>query len=231
MKEAVILAGGLGMRLRDIVSDVPKAMAPVSGRPFLEIVLATLARKGVCRAVLALGYKAECVADHFGGDFAGMELAYAIEPSPLGTGGALREALRQCRSDHVFVLNGDTYIDLEVDAIEAQWQRHRLPIIVAREVPDTLRYGRLDVAGDLVVGFAEKGASGRGLINAGAYVFPANIVAALPEGGAFSLESDFLAHAVVHSPVQLFVSRGHFIDIGVPEDYARAQVELAEIAP
>ena len=229
MMEVVVLAGGLGTRLRHVVPDLPKPMALVSGRPFLEIVLGTLARKGFGRVVLALGYKAECIADHFGAVFAGMELAYEIEPYPLGTGGALRQALRRCTSDHVFVLNGDTYIDLEVDAIEAQWQRHRLPIIVARDVSDTARYGRLEVAGDRVVGFAEKGSSGRGLINAGAYVFPADIAGEFPGDDAFSLENDFLAHAVVRTPIQYFVSGGHFIDIGVPEDYARAQVELAEI--
>ena len=229
--EAIVLAGGLGTRLRRVVPDVPKAMALVSGRPFLEIVLGTLARKGFGRIVLALGYKAECIERHFGAGYAGMVLAYEIERSPLGTGGALRQALRQCRSDHVYVLNGDTYIDLEVDAIEAQWQRHRLPIIVARDVPDTGRYGRLDVAGESVVGFAEKGRSGRGLINAGAYVFPAAIAGEFPDDRAFSLENEFLSDAVVRLPVQFFVSRGHFIDIGVPEDYARAQIELAEIGP
>ena len=229
--EAIVLAGGLGTRLRRVVPDVPKAMALVSGRPFLEIVLGTLARKGIGRIVLALGYKAECIERHFGAGYAGMVLAYEIERSPLGTGGALRQALRQCRSDHVYVLNGDTYIDLEVDAIEAQWQRHRLPIIVARDVPDTGRYGRLDVAGEYVVGFAEKGRSGRGLINAGAYVFPAAIAGEFPDDRAFSLENEFLSDAVVRLPVQFFVSRGHFIDIGVPEDYARAQIELAEIGP
>jgi D-glycero-alpha-D-manno-heptose 1-phosphate guanylyltransferase len=229
--EAVVLAGGLGTRLREVVRDVPKPMALVSGRPFLEIVLGTLARKGFGRVVLALGYKAECVEDHFGAAFAGMEIAYVIERAPLGTGGALREALRQCGSDHVYVFNGDTYIDLEVDAIEAQWQRHRLPIVVAREVHDTGRYGCLDVTGEHVVGFAEKGRSGHGLINAGAYVFPAGIAAMFPDAEVFSLERDFLAAAVARLRVQFFVSRGHFIDIGVPEDYARAQIELAEIGP
>src|SRR5262245_5019960 len=97
--EAVVLAGGLGTRLRDVVPDVPKSMAPVSGRPFLEIVLGALARKGFARAVLAIGYKAECIVDHFGSTFAGISLAYETESSPLGTGGALRQALRQCRAD------------------------------------------------------------------------------------------------------------------------------------
>lgn len=228
--EAVVLAGGLGTRLRDLALNVPKPMAPVAGRPFLEILLATLARKQCGRVVLSLGYKAEIVVDHFGDSFAGMKLAYEIEQTPLGTGGALRRALVQCQSDHVFVLNGDTYLDLEVSEIEAQWRQNQLPIIVAREVLDTARYGSLDTVGSRVVGFVEKGVAGRGLINAGAYVFPKGIASAFPSDDAFSLERDFLAKAVQRSPFELFASRGQFIDIGVPVDYARAQVELAEIS-
>ena len=121
--EAVVLAGGLGTRLRALAPNVPKPMVPVAGRPFLEILLAALARKQCGRVVLSLGYKAEMVVDHFGDRFAGMELVYEIEQIPLGTGGALRRALVQCQSDHVFVLNGDTYLDLEVDKIEADYRR------------------------------------------------------------------------------------------------------------
>ncbi len=230
MIEAVVLAGGRGTRLSAVVSDVPKPMAPVAGRPFLEILLETLARNQCGRVVLSLGYKAETVVDHFGASFAGMELVYEIERTPLGTGGALRRALAQCNADHVFILNGDTYLDLEVGAIEAQWQRHRLPIIVAREVQDTARYGRLHTADNHVVGFVEKGIPGPGLINAGCYVLPPDIALDFPSDEAFSLEQDFLAAAVARSPFRLFVSRGYFIDIGVPEDYARAQRELARLA-
>lgn len=228
MIEAVVLAGGLGTRLRDIVPNVPKPMAPISGRPFLEILLTGLANKGCGRVVLSLGYKAESVVGHFGSRFAGMELVYEIERTPLGTGGALCRALTQCQSDHVFVFNGDTYLDLDIDQVEAQWQDNRFPIIVAREVPDTARYGRLETAGSRVVGFLEKGETGRGLINAGSYVFPKGIESEFPGDEAFSLEHDYLAKAVGRSPFQCFVSRGAFIDIGIPEDYARAQVELAE---
>lgn len=229
MMEAVVLAGGLGTRLRDLVPDVPKSMAPISGRPFLEILLAALARKRCVRVVLSLGYKAESVVDHFGDRFAGMELVYEIEQAPLGTGGALRRALARCQTDPAFVFNGDTYLDLEVSEIEAQWRQNRLPIIVAREVPDTARYGCLDTVGGHVIGFLEKGVADRGLINAGCYVFPRAITSEFPGDDAFSLERDFLMKAVSRSPFQVFVSRGQFIDIGVPADYARAQVELAGI--
>lgn len=227
--EAIVLAGGLGSRLRQVILDLPKPMAPVAGRPFLEIMLSSLAHKGFKRVVLSLGYLAEKVVSHFGENFAGMEMVYEIEPAALGTGGAVRAALSRCQSDHVFVFNGDTYLDLEVEKVEAVWQCQRVPTIVAREVPDTARYGRLDVGNAQVLGFLEKGTAGPGLINAGCYVFPRTILDAFELGQAFSLETDFLADAVKRQRFNVFVTEGRFIDIGVPEDYSRAQIELAGV--
>ncbi|MDF3838052.1 nucleotidyltransferase family protein [Cupriavidus basilensis] len=227
--EAIILAGGLGTRLREVVADVPKVMAPVAGRPFLEILLATLARKGFTRVVLSLGYLADKVMGHFGSSFGSMELVYEVENVPLGTGGAMRAALNRCKSEHVFVFNGDTFLDLEVGDVELDWSRHRAPIIVAREVPDTKRYGRLDTLSGRVLGFAEKGMSGPGLINAGCYVLPRGILDQFELGRTFSFETGYLADAVKEQQFNVFVTRGYFIDIGVPEDYARAQGELAGI--
>jgi D-glycero-alpha-D-manno-heptose 1-phosphate guanylyltransferase len=225
--EAIILAGGLGTRLRPMVPDMPKPMAPVAGRPFLEILLLGLAGKGFTRVVLSLGFMAKKIAAHFGARFAGMDLLYEIEESPLGTGGAVRQALLLCRSDHVFIFNGDTYLDLEASAVEIAWQANHLPIIVARDVPDASRYGLLEVVQERVRSFAEKGASGRGLINAGCYVLPRNIFDGVSVGPSFSLETDFLAMEVRKRPFAAFVTQGYFIDIGVPGDYARAQTELA----
>ncbi len=225
--EAIVLAGGFGTRLRELVPDLPKPMAPVAGRPFLEILLTALAYKGFSRIVLSLGFLADKVIAHFGEQFAGMKLVYVVEDSPLGTGGATRLALSRCDEDHVFVFNGDTFLDLEVADVDALWQRHHVPIIVAREVPDTARYGRLNTQGGRVTGFMEKGLAGRGLINAGCYVLP---VASLDEfelGQAFSIETDFFAKTVNVQRIDLFVTAGKFIDIGVPEDYSRAQTDLA----
>lgn len=227
--EAIVLAGGFGTRLRAVVPDLPKPMAPVAGRPFLEILLQVLASKGFSRVILSLGFMADRVIAYFGEQFAGMELVYEIEDTPLGTGGATRRALTRCNTDHVFVFNGDTYLDLEVSDVEANWQMHRAPIIVAREVPDTARYGRLNTEGERVIGFLEKGMTGPGLINAGCYVLPVAILDEFALGQAFSLETDFLAKTVGVQRTDLFVTSGHFIDIGVPEDYARAQSELARI--
>jgi D-glycero-alpha-D-manno-heptose 1-phosphate guanylyltransferase len=169
------------------------------------------------------------VVAHFGTQFSGMELVYEIENVPLGTGGAVRQALTRCAEDHVFVFNGDTFLDLEVGDVEAHWQIHHVPIIVAREVQDTARYGRLNILDGCVIGFSEKGMTGKGVINAGCYVLPVSILNEFALGQSFSLENDFLAKTVGEQRTDVFVTAGHFIDIGVPEDYARAQTELAGI--
>lgn len=224
--EAIILAGGLGTRLRTLVSDVPKTMAPVAGRPFLEILLAALARKGITKVILSLGYLADKVINHFGAQYSGMELVYEIESTPLGTGGAVRKALLRCHADHVYVFNGDTYLDVEIAALEAKWQAQRRPIIVARHVNDVSRFGRLDMANGRIAAFFEKGVGGAGLVNTGCYVFPTNVLDQFPVGQAFSLETEFLASAAVFDRFDLFITHGYFIDIGVPEDFRRAQTEL-----
>lgn len=222
MREAIILAGGFGTRLRQVVPDVPKPMAPVAGRPFLEILLESLAAKGFDRVILSLGFMAEKISGYFGGHFAGLDLVYVVEEQPLGTGGAVRLAMEQCQDDHVYIFNGDTFLDLEVNAVEQQWQQNQHPIIVGREVEDTSRYGRLLLMDGLVVGFAEKGIQGRGIINAGCYVFGRHQLDEHALNEPFSLEADYLAWVVTKDKVDVHVTSGLFIDIGVPEDYSRA---------
>jgi len=229
--EAIVLAGGFGTRLRAVVPDLPKPMAPVAGKPFLELVLAGMASQGFARVVLSLGYKADAISAYFGERFQGMELVYEVEDSPRGTGGAVRAALGRCCADHVFIFNGDTYLQLEIPEVEACWEQHREPIIVTREVDDTARYGRVQVEKDYVADFLEKGQGGPGLINAGCYVFPRDLLAGVaPQAESFSLEADFLAEAVRRGGFRSFTTRGMFIDIGIPEDYQRAQDELAHLA-
>lgn len=225
--EAIVLAGGLGTRLRKIVADVPKPMAPVAGRPFLEILLNALARKGFKRVILSVGFMAEKISAYFGPRHAGMDLAYVVEEQPLGTGGGVRLAMEQMAGDHVFVFNGDTFLDLEADQVERQWQARQRPLIVGRAVPDTARYGRLLAEGGIAKGFTEKGVAGPGLINAGCYVLKRGQLDAFPAGKPFSLEADFLTPAVARGEFDVFVTAGQFIDIGVPEDFLRAQTELA----
>jgi D-glycero-alpha-D-manno-heptose 1-phosphate guanylyltransferase len=229
VREAVVLAGGLGTRLRSVVSDVPKPMASIAGRPFLELLMGNLGRNGFTRVVLSVGYMADAIIGHFGDSWRGLQLAYAVEDTPLGTGGAIREALARCESAHVHVFNGDTYLGLDCDATERVWSACREPVIVARQVEDTARYGRLEVdADDRIVRFLEKDASGGpGLINAGCYLLPREIVAGFPDAEMFSFESDYLRDAVSRRVFRALPTDADFIDIGTPEDYARAQIMLA----
>lgn len=229
--EAIILAGGLGTRLKSVVDNVPKPMAPICGRPFLEILLSHLARHHVTRVILSVGHLAEVVIDHFGHRFLGIELAYVLEDTPLGTGGALATALPHCRADHVFVLNGDTFLDLDLGAVERVWREQNQPVIVLREVPDTARYGRVEVNSGRVTQFSEKGLAGPGRINAGYYLVPTDLLAEHTAGKPFSLEADFLAGAIHVRDFAAFVSDGLFIDIGIPEDFHRAQTMLRPYVP
>lgn len=220
---AIVLAGGFGTRLHSVVSDVPKPMAPVGGRPFLEILLCRLECLGFDRVTMSVGYLSQLIINHFGPKFGGMQLTYAVEAAPLGTGGAVVLAQRECTDHHVFVFNGDTYLEFDAREVEALWRRKGNPVVMACQVGDTARYGRLLVEGDRVRGFSEKGASGPGLINAGAYLLDLRDLAAWPEGVKFSLEQDYLVPAVTAREINYYADTQNFIDIGVPDDYLRAQ--------
>jgi len=222
--EGIILAGGLGTRLRSVVADLPKAMAPVAGRPFLEHLLDLLVDAGFESAILAVGYRSEAIREHFGERYRGLPLTYSVENHPLGTGGAMRLALRSAMAGDVFVVNGDTLADVDFHSMLEAHRRTAAPITVAvHEVPDTARYGALILNRDRVYGFREKGRHGPGWINAGIYLVSRSLFdrASLPD--AFSFESDFLVPGVKLLKPLAFPTRGLFIDIGVPEDYARAQ--------
>lgn len=227
---AIVLAGGFGTRLQSVVSDVPKPMAPVGGRPFLEILLCHLERLGFDRVTMSVGYLSHLIVNHFGATFGEMQLTYAVESAPLGTGGAVVLAQRECAGHHVFVFNGDTYLDFDPRAVEALWRRKGNPVIMACQVGDTARYGRLLVEGDRVRGFSEKGASGPGLINAGAYLLGMRDLAAWPEGVKFSLEQDYLVPAVTTRELNCYADTQNFIDIGVPDDYFRAEAVIVRRA-
>lgn len=225
--EAIVLAGGFGTRLKEVVPDLPKPMAPIAGRPFLEILLSMLARKGFTRVVLSLGFMSEKISSHFGDSYLGMALIYEVEDQPLGTGGAIRAALAHCRESHAFIFNGDTYLDLEVDELEKLWQRNHNPVIVVRKVADTARFGRVEIIDGRVIAFLEKGQPGLGLINAGCYVLPKDGLDGFPLDQPFSIETEFFIKILQHIRFDGFITQARFIDIGVPVDYELAQTELA----
>ena len=222
------MAGGLGTRLRSAVPDLPKPMAPVAGRPFLAWILDRLVDAGFAQVVLAVGYRHESIGEFFGQRYRGMPLRYSVEDRPLGTGGAIRLAADQVDESPVFVLNGDTCLDLDHHAMwRAHAQAGATMSMAVCQVPDAARYGALEVQGGRVCGFVAKGREGPGLINAGTYLLSAALLQAIPTGRPFSFEQDLLMPRVDEIRPLAFVAEGLFIDIGVPEDYARAQALFA----
>lgn len=224
VRQAVVLAGGLGTRLRPVVGETPKVMARVAGRPFLEHLLAGLDAHGFARVILAVGFGQEVIASHFGPSFRRMALHYSEEQKPLGTGGAVRQALRLTEAGPCFVLNGDTWLDLDHGAmLRAHVAGGARVSIAVHEVPDVARFGTLDIEEGRITRFREKGPSGPGFINAGVYLLERELFASFELPEAFSLENDvFVPHVAVLAPLA-FVAQGRFIDIGVPADYERAQ--------
>jgi D-glycero-alpha-D-manno-heptose 1-phosphate guanylyltransferase len=222
--DAIVLAGGLGTRLRGVVGDVPKPMAPVQGRPFLAFVLDQLVDAGFKSVIFAAGYRHEAIRSHFGDAYRSLELLYSVESEPLGTGGAIRLACEQTDARDVFVLNGDTYLELDFRAMMEAHGRAKSQFSMAIcRVPDVARYGALELRDDVVHAFLEKGRSGPGWINAGTYVLGPEMRARLRPHGAFSFEHDLLAPEVGSIRPLAFRALGLFIDIGIPEDYAKVQ--------
>ena len=222
--QAIVLVGGLGTRLRGVVDDVPKPMAPVQGRPFLALVLDQLVAAGFTTAIFAAGYRHEAIRGYFGEDYRGLALRYSVEREALGTGGAIRLACEQADAPDVFVLNGDTYLELDFHAMmDAHVHAGSHLSMAICHVSDVTRYGALELDDDIVQKFLEKGRSGPGWINAGTYVLGSDLRARLRPQGAFSFENDLLAPQVASIRPLAFRSSGLFIDIGIPEDYARIQ--------
>lgn len=228
--KAIILAGGLGTRLRERVADLPKPMAPIAGKPFLSYLLARLAKADFEEVILSVGYRWQAIRNYFGDSFCdgkhSFPLRYVIEDEPLGTGGAIWLASQNLTSPFA-VFNGDTLLEFDLIELLQKHQRNKAtPTIVLRKVKDTSRYGAVQVQDDIIVGFNEKGVSGPGLINAGIYVLPPDIFSSYNLSGKFSLEGDLLqAHCADLKP-HAYPVEGYFIDIGIPKDYDRAQIEL-----
>lgn len=222
--QAIILAGGLGTRLKSVVPDLPKPMAPVAGRPFLAWVLDRLVDAGFERVVLAVGHRHEAIREHFGEDYRGMALRYSVEHTPMGTGGAIRLAVDHVTALPVFVLNGDTYLELDYRTMLAAHQQSGASLSVAVcNVPDVSRYGALELEGNIIHGFHEKGRTGSGFINAGAYLLSTGTLQQIPVNVAFSFEQQLLVPHVVELQPMAFRTEDRFIDIGIPEDFERAQ--------
>jgi D-glycero-alpha-D-manno-heptose 1-phosphate guanylyltransferase len=227
--EAIVLAGGLGSRLRPVVSDVPKPMAPVNGRPFLEHLLDYWMGQGVDRFVLSVGYKHEVIEQHFGSRYQSAEIDYAVEERPCGTGGGLLLSLPHLRGSGAFlVMNGDTFFEAGLDAMQRFHQDRQADLTVAlREVESNNRYGGvgIDAQGRITTFDNRARASGRALINGGVYLAEKTAFAGIaPEpDGPVSLEEQLYPRLLADGRrLYGLLFSGRFIDIGIPEDYHRA---------
>jgi NDP-sugar pyrophosphorylase family protein len=222
---ALILAGGLGTRLRSVVADLPKVLARVHGKPFLARILDQLADAGIRRVVLCTGYRGELIEAEFGQCYRGLALEYSRESQPRGTGGALALALPKARSPTVLALNGDSYCDADLGAF-GRWHLTTgfAGSLLLTEVADTSRYGRVDVTPEgRILDFREKSATkGRGTINGGIYLLSADLLAGIEPDSTVSLERDLLPGWVA-AGLGGYVSRGAFLDIGTPESFRDAE--------
>lgn len=222
--EAIILAGGFGTRLASVLVDRPKALAPVNGEPFLSLLLRRLSRDGFRRVIVSTGHLGEQIEAELGARSGPVEIVVSQENEPLGTGGATRLAMQLARSSDLFVMNGDTWIDLNYrEMLAAHQKRQSRATLAVVEVPDAARYGALEIANDAIVRFGEKSGSGPGFISAGNYVLHRDIFDSFTLPKRFSIERDFFETHLEELKPAIFQTTGKFIDIGVPEDLARAQ--------
>lgn len=230
--QAILLAGGLGTRLRSVVSDRPKPMALIEGKPFMEYVVHELSRYGINEIVFAVGYKGSMVEEYFGdGSAFGVRASYAYEEELLGTAGAIKNAGKKVSDEWFFVLNADTFYQLDYRRLIAVRDRKNLDFaLVLRRVPDVSRYGRAVLCEDMLVEFNEKTTEPvPGTINGGVYLMSRRLLEEIPDGKV-SLENEMIPRwmATEKAGRRLggIVNDGYFIDIGVPEDYYRFQEDI-----
>jgi NDP-sugar pyrophosphorylase family protein len=226
---AVLLVGGQGTRLRGVISSAPKPLAPVGGQSFLAFLIEHLRHQGIRRLILCTGYMSEQIEKEFGdGRHLGIQVEYSRESRPLGTAGAVKQAKSLLRGSKAFlVMNGDSFLQLDLrELLRCHCERDAIASLAVVRVPDAGRYGTV-FAEDTgrIAGFMEKrGLNVPGLINAGVYAFDHDIFEYIPDGPA-SLEKDVFPKILSYGAYAVEV-QGMFLDIGTPEDYARAQTLL-----
>lgn len=228
-REAVILAGGMGTRLKSLVGDRPKPMALVNGKPFLRYLFRHLLKNDFRHIILAVGFRHEFISEYFGNRFEEMELSYAVETKPLGTGGGIRNALRYSTAEYSFILNGDTYFPVSFEEMELLSAKKTSDLTIAlRRLEDVSRFGSifLDKSQKLSGFIEKKPQAGPGLINGGIYYLRNQAFKELKFPENFSFEKDYL---MKYAQIQNFygiVFNNYFIDIGIPESLIQAQTDF-----
>lgn len=226
--KAVILAGGLGKRLRPKVSDQPKVMARVANKPFLEFHIRHLKKFGIDRIVCCVGYKAEQIMDYFEtGKSWGVEIEYVVEKQPLGTAGAFKNAA----IDEPFIgLNGDSFLQLDVSSLLHYFTSIQAAIIACHKIVDGREYGSIHFDNNQrIVKFCEKANNHiSDWMNAGVYIITPDLMAMVPEGTPCSIEREIFPQ-YIRKGLYAFPSHDYFIDIGTPERYDQAQRDFLRI--
>ena len=223
----IILAGGKGTRLKSALPDLPKPMAPIGKKPFLHVLLETLYKQGFRHFHLSVGYKKDVILSYFTSKEMPFEVNFIEESEPLGTGGAIANALKQLNNYPVLILNGDTFFEIEFnDFIEKSIKKNTLCSLALKRIESGDRYGEVQLEGNTVTSFTEKKPLKNSLINGGIYFINSTLFKNHTFPKNFSFETDFLEHEVQNKAIAGFEQDGYFIDIGIPEDYKKAQDEL-----
>ncbi len=227
ISEAVILVGGLGTRLKSVVSNLPKPMADVAGRPFLAYLLDYCNAQNLKRVVLCAGYKHEVISEYFGSSYKNLELLYSIEDEPLGTGGALRKGLDLLTSQTVLFLNGDSICEVNIAEMADFYTKNQADMVLAVKTMHHFdRYGTVLLEENRIVKFEEKKPLDEGFINVGVTLLNPDIIKTLAPSQKFSFEKDILETYTQKLKILAFETQEYFIDIGIPEDYVLAQTAL-----
>jgi D-glycero-alpha-D-manno-heptose 1-phosphate guanylyltransferase len=228
IKECIILAGGLGTRLRSEVADLPKCMAPVAEKPFLHWVIANLLSQKVTSFVLSLGYMHEKIEVYINEVYPTLDVKFSVENEPLGTGGAIKLALNNCTQENVLVLNGDTLFEINNASLyEQHISSNAACTLSLKPMVNFDRYGCVTINGlKQVIAFEEKKHMETGLINGGVYLINKSTFSSLDFPDKFSFEKDFLEKYVTSLKMMAVVNDGYFIDIGIPEDFKKANEEI-----
>lgn len=229
-KDCIILAGGMGTRLQSVVADKPKCLAEINGKPFLSYLCQHLKKFHFNTIVFSVGYKKEMVIDYVKSHPDEFPFAYAFaeENEPLGTGGAILNAMPLCLTEDVFVVNGDTFYDVDLDAMHA-FQKSKMAdcTLALKPMLNADRYGLVQIDDqETIIGFEEKRSGASGLINGGVYCIFKPSFLNIPFPNKFSFEKEYLEKLLSERSFVGFVQDRYFIDIGIPEDYERAQAEL-----
>jgi NDP-sugar pyrophosphorylase family protein len=233
--DVIILCGGAGLRLKSVTGDAPKSLAFIGTRPFLEILLRQLRRHGFESVILAVGYQKDLIRSHLGDQAHGLKICYSIESAPLGTGGALRNALDLMESNCALIMNGDSYTDADLRLFSTNYQNTNADVSVL-VVPADGRTdcGLVSVDSDgKVVGFREKQSpSGKQYVNAGIYMASEQILGEIPSNSHVSLEAELFPRWLSEGKrLRAFHYSGQCIDIGTPDRYRDAQVALLNQEP